>query len=90
MGDNPGALDKKNNSIIWSLLLRMRAGQHLKKGHGTLKNIFLDRLGNNVDFKRCCPGCRVPVASLKGLQRVGVFGSRTRWWTFYLGPWGDE
>ncbi|KAH3754881.1 hypothetical protein DPMN_189564 [Dreissena polymorpha] len=68
----------------------MRAGHHLKKGFGTIKNISLEQLGNYVDFKRCFPGCRVPVASLEGLQRVGVYGSRTRWWTFHLGPRGDE
>ncbi|KAH3853849.1 hypothetical protein DPMN_096384 [Dreissena polymorpha] len=30
----------------------MRAGQHLKKGCGTLKNISLEHLGNNVVFKQ--------------------------------------
>ncbi|KAH3817311.1 hypothetical protein DPMN_118844 [Dreissena polymorpha] len=58
----------------------MRAGQHLKKGCGTLKNISLEHLGNYVDFKWC----------LEVLQRVGVYGSRTRWWTFHLEPCGDE
>ncbi|KAH3692480.1 hypothetical protein DPMN_194321 [Dreissena polymorpha] len=68
----------------------MRAGQHLKKGCGTIKNISLEHLGNYVDFKRCCPGCRVSVASLECLQRVGVYRSRTRWWTFHIGHWGDD
>ncbi|KAH3750795.1 hypothetical protein DPMN_185328 [Dreissena polymorpha] len=68
----------------------MRTGQHLKKGCGTLKNISLEHLGNYVDFKRCCLGCRVLVASLEGLQMVGVYGSRTRWRTFHLGSWCDE
>ncbi|KAH3840409.1 hypothetical protein DPMN_113857 [Dreissena polymorpha] len=40
-----------------------RAGQHLKKGCGTLKNISHEHLGNYVDFKRCFPGCRVTIAS---------------------------
>ncbi|KAH3836640.1 hypothetical protein DPMN_110011 [Dreissena polymorpha] len=40
-------------------LVDTQVGQHLKKGCGTLKNISLDHLGNNVDFKRYCPGCRV-------------------------------
>ncbi|KAH3860599.1 hypothetical protein DPMN_023509 [Dreissena polymorpha] len=68
----------------------MRAGQHLKKGCASLKKISLEHLINYVDFKRCCPGCRVPVASLEGLQRADAYGSRSRWWTFHLGSWGDE